>query len=275
MITTQQKNIVLVPPKEDVFEFTENGHSYTLNGVKLTGVTTVLGVISKGDGLIQWAANMAVEYVINKLASSANQSEALLNLDTWLIEAKTAHRRVKEDAGDKGKDLHAIIEMIIGTAIMESKGVISKKWAKAVEMLVETPTKREQLTNFLDWAKDKKFLESEKRTFSKELWLAGTVDFVYESNGEVYVGDVKTAKTIYPTNFWQTSAYQFMLQERGLYPKIKGFTIVRLGKDGGFEVKDNFSYEDNIEGFKSALTIYRKLNLITPKKTYKRKVTTK
>ncbi len=252
--------------EQDIFEFTENGHSYTLNGKKLTGVTTVLGVISKGDGLIQWSANMAVEYVIKNSVPTHDITGDYSVKISVLEEAKTAHRRVKEDAGDKGKDLHAIIEMIIGTAIMESKGAISKKWAKAVEMLVETPTKREQLTNFLDWAKDKKFLESEKRTYSKELWLAGTVDFVYEFKGDVYVGDVKTAKTIYPTNFWQTSAYQFMLQERGLYPKIKGFTIVRLGKDGGFEVKDNFSYEDNIDGFKSALTIYRKLNAITPVK---------
>lgn len=253
---------------KDIFEFTENGHSYTLNGKKLTGVTTVLSVISKGDGLIQWSANMAVEYIQTNAKILTGDGIPFYAVDDALLEqAKTAHRRKKEEAGEKGTDLHAIIEMIIGTAIMESKGVVSKKWQKAVEMLVETPSKREQLTHFLDWAKDKKFLESEKRIYSKELWTAGTVDFVYEFKGEVYVGDVKTAKSIYPINFWQTSAYQFMLQERGMYPKIKGFTIVRLGKDGGFEVKDNFSFEDNIEGFKSALTIYRKLNLITePKK---------
>lgn len=263
--------------EQDIFEFTENGHSYTLNGKKLTGVTTILGVVSKGDGLIQWSANMAVEYIIEKLSVDGSLVVEKLT-QSILDEAKTAHRRKKEEAGEKGTDLHAIIEMIIGTAIMESKGIISKKWVKAVEMLVETPSKREQLTHFLDWAKDKKFLESEKRIYSKDLWIAGTVDFVYEFNGEVYVGDVKTAKTIYPVNFWQTSAYQFMLQERGLYPKIKGFTIVRLGKDGGFEVKDNFSFEDNIEGFKSALVIYRKLNAITPVKkvrsTIKSKVLT-
>ena len=110
-----------------------------------------------------------------------------------------------------------------------------------------------------------KFLESEKHVWSEKLWIGGIVDFVCEINHEVYVGDIKTAKSIYETNYWQTSAYQYCLQEMGMYPKIKGFKVVRLGKDGTFEVGENYAYDDNIEGFKSALTVYRKLNLIKTK----------
>ncbi len=254
---------------KDIFTFKEDGHEYTLNGKKLTGVTTILNVLDK-PFLVQWSANMAVEFISKKWMPDLTYS--LDEINSTLEEAKTAHRRIKEQAGDKGKDLHSVIETLVQTAITASGGYISPTWRVAIDMLVETEQKRTQLLHFLDWAKDKKFLESEKRIYSKTHWLGGTVDFVYEFNGEVHVGDIKTGKMISPSQFWQTSAYQLMLQEMGLYPKIKGFTIVRLGKDGGFEIGENFSYEDNIEGFLSALTIYRKLHAITPKKrVYKTK----
>ena len=247
-----------------MYTFDEKTHTHTLDGKKLTGVTTVIGVVSKGDGLIQWSANEAVNFLDNYL--KLYKWDELTEKDQQVIlnEAKTAWKNSRDTAGDKGKDTHAIVEMIIKYAIKNGKGMINGEWMSIVNILVDSDEKKAQITQFLDWAKDKKFLESERNIYSRELWVGGIVDFVYELNGEVYIGDVKTAKAIYPTNFWQTSAYQYCLQEMGLYPKVKGFTIVRLGKDGSFDVKENFSYDDNIEGFKSALTIYRKLNAITP-----------
>lgn len=254
--------------QKDIYTFDEKKHVHTLNGKSLTGVTTILGVISKGDGLIQWSANEAVKYVIEKWGDNGLIKEDLFKV---LEEAKTAWKGTRNSAGDKGKDTHAIVEMIIKYALKNGKGLISDEWLNIVEVLAESEEKKTQIKGFLEWAKGKKFLESERNIYSKELWIGGIVDFVYEVNGEVYIGDIKTAKAIYPTNFWQTSAYQFCLQEMGMYPKVKGFTIVRLGKDGTFEVGENYAYDNNIEGFKSALTIYRKLNVITPKKIKKTK----
>lgn len=249
-----------------MYEFNEAKHIHTLDGKPLTGVTTVLGVISKGDGLIQWSANEAVKYIQTKILE-CEAGTLLENITLWLEEAKTAWKGTRDKAGTQGTDVHAVIELFIKQAISTTGGVIEQKDS-------DIP----QVSNFLKWATENniKFLASEQHIYSKELWIGGIVDFVYEKDGEVYVGDIKTAKAIYPTNFWQTSAYQYCLQEMGLYPNIKGFTIVRLGKDGSFETQSNYSYEDNIEGFKSALTIYRKLQAITPvKKVYKRKLTTK
>jgi len=263
-----------------MYEFNKEKHIHTLDGKALTGVTTVLGVVSKGDGLIQWSANEACKCIESKIADPRDEFYGS-DIIKWLEEAKIAWKTSRDTAGEKGTDLHAVVEMMIGYAINESNGIINGKWDRVIEILVETPEKKQQLKHFLEWAKDKKFLESEKHIYSKELWIGGIVDFVYEFNGEVYIGDIKTAKAIYPTNFWQTSAYQFCLQEMGMYPKIKGFTIVRLGKDGTFETQDNYAYEDNISGFMSALNIYRKLNAITVPKKVKsnyrsiKKVTTK
>ena len=46
------------------FTFNKEEHYYELDGKRMYGITTILGVIAK-PALIQWAANMAVEYVMN------------------------------------------------------------------------------------------------------------------------------------------------------------------------------------------------------------------
>jgi len=248
-----------------MYTFDEKKHIHTLDDKPLTGVTTVLGIVSKGDGLIQWSANEAIGYIKNNSKKELlpvlegepiAEGDYIVSEDT-LNEAKTAWKTCRDTAGEAGTDVHGEIEVIIKDAIANSH--INPDLGVG---------KNQQVNNFIEWSisNNIKFLESERNVYSKELWIGGIVDFVYEKDGEVYVGDIKTSKSIYPTNFWQTSAYQFCLQEMGLYPKIKGFTIVRLGRDGSFEVKENFAYEDNIDGFKSALNVYRKLNAITEPK---------
>lgn len=228
------------------YAFDEVKHIHTLGDKALTGVTTVLGIVSKGDGLIQWSANEAVKW----LQEHPNDWE----------NAKKAWTKARNKAGDSGKDTHAIIESLIKHGIESNDGYISGNfYSDTVDL------ENKQVFNFVQWATTNKvkFLESEKNIWSETLWIGGIVDFVCEINGEIFVGDIKTSKEIYPTMYWQTSAYQLCLQELGLYDNIKGFKIVRLGKDGSFEVGTNYAYEDNIDGFKSALNVYRKLNLIS------------
>ena len=236
------------------YTFDEKKHIHTLDGKALTGVTTVLGIIAK-PFLIPWAAKMTVEWI---RANSKKVESTYLVTEEDLEKAKAAHRKTKEEAGDKGKDIHSIIEVIIKDAIKNNGGLISPITDKK-ELL-----DNKQITDFVKWAIENniKFLESEKNVYSKVLWIGGICDFVFERYGEIFVGDIKTGKSIDPMAFWQTSAYQYCLQEMGLYPKIKGFCIVRLGKDNSFEAAENYAFDDNISGFTSALNIYRKLNLI-------------
>ncbi len=245
--------------KKDEFSFEPNGHVYKLNGTRLTGVTTILGVIDK-PALVPWASKMATDYIKSNLSYKRLKllrKGYVVVKEKIIDEATNAWRNVRDTAGASGTDVHATLEVLIKEAIEAHGGYI------------QTDThENKQVDNFLKWARANtiKFLDSEKSVYSKSLFFAGTLDFMYEKDGEVYVGDIKTSSAIYPINYWQCSAYQFCLQEMGLYPKIKGFTIVRCGKDGKFEIGENYSYEDNIEGFKSALVIYRKLNLIKPNK---------
>lgn len=257
--------MVKIKEEEKGHVFSEKGHVHKLDGKRLTGVTTVLGVLDK-PYLIPWAANMAVKYIMDNSSPQCYEDD-LLHYEVQpkvLEDAKTAWRTIRDKAGDKGKDTHAIIEEIIKTALLTGGWITNLKTHSDP-----------QINNFLKWALDNevRFLASEKLVHSKDLWIGGICDFICEIKGKRFIGDIKTSKVISPINYWQTSAYDYCLNEMG--EGLAGsYIIVRLGKDeldkdgkvikkGSFEVGENHSFDNNISGFKSALNIYRMLNLIS------------
>lgn len=233
------------------FEFDPIEHIYTLNGKPLTGVTSVLGVIAK-PALIQWSANEAVKHIEAEWRGGVLYTK--VEVAEILKSAKTAHRKKKDDAASRGTDTHQLLEDIIKHAIVKSSGVI--QFAEH-----DDP----QVTEFLKWARDNhvRFLESEKRMYSVDHWLAGTCDFVAIVNGKKLVGDIKTTSGIYDlTPFMQCAAYRMMLEEMG-ERDFEGSVIIRLGKDGSFEERYRFDYDTDRMTFIAALDLYRGLATYT------------
>ena len=225
-----------------MFEYKEKGHKYFLDGKPMTGVTTILGVIAK-PALIQWAANMAVDYAIENAIDKGTQDEVpyyTINADT-LKQARTAHAKKKTDAGKKGTDVHALCEDWIKTGA-----------------LPEEPN--EQFANFTEWLKTEniKVLESEKRMYHPDLFIAGTCDLVFEKDGKRYVGDIKTSSGIYYEAFIQMAGYSIMLEQMG--EKFDGYCVVNLRKDGKMEVQYRYDMETDKGAFMAALTLYRAIN---------------
>ena len=71
------------------------------------------------------------------------------------------------------------------------------------------------------------------------------------------MADFKTSSGIYGIDYWlQVAAYRMLAEEEGDEP-YDGATVVRMGKDGSFEVKHRFDYETDKEAFMACLTIYR------------------
>ena len=243
--------------KEYRFSGQDHLHQILIGDVwkNLTGITTILSVLAK-PALIQWAANEVVRHIQEnaereKLPVPKDEKETLGNYlvnDLLLEEARTAHTKKKEKAGDWGTKTHQEIEMLIQEAISKNGEIIKRE-------VVEKP-----IQNFIDWAvKNKvKFLASEKNIWSEKLWLGGIVDFICEIDGQVWIGDIKTSKSgIHSENFWQCAGYHLLLKDMGLYPKIKGYLILNLKKSGEMLEKRSVSNRDNIKAFKSCLTIYR------------------
>ncbi len=228
----------------DEFVFDEKNHVYTLRGKPMYGVTHVLGVIggSKTGALMQWAVNEAIKTIEGQIRPGLTYSKE--SIDSLMKEAKFAHKKKKESAGDVGTAVHKAIE----------------EWIKdkTYPMLDEQGMK--MFMHFVDWAtkNNVKFLESEKRMYTEKLWVAGTVDAIAEIDGKQYIVDIKTYSGIYDrTPFLQTAAYMIMAEERG-YDCV-GSIIVRLGKDGTFDTHVSMDPETDKLGFISALNLFKVL----------------
>ena len=202
---------------------------------------TILAVIAK-PALIQWAASEAVKYIQEKILTG---EPILDNLSQWLEEARTAHRRKKEEAGDTGKSVHLAIE----------------EWIKNKTEPALDELGMKMFNNFTDWAvKNKvKFLESEKQVYSPSLFVAGTLDMICEINGKKFLGDIKTSSGIYGREYFaQCAGYRLMIEEMG-EKGFEGSIIIRIGKDGSFEEKYSYDYETDKKIFLACVELYRGL----------------
>lgn len=249
--TATKKKVAL--PKIEGFVFNEEYHAYTLDGKPLHGVTTILRVINK-PALIQWAANEAVRFIEENIKTCFNTAGKFVELAfaQTCLDAKFAHRKKKEAAGEAGTDVHAQIEEYIAVMIMDHDGL-------ATEM---SGYEHPQVKEFVQWAvlKKAKFLDTEKRLYSRTHWYAGTADFICVIDGKLFVGDVKTSSAIYPEHFIQASAYAHALVEMGLYKDFYGVIIVNIPKKGGLNVEENYDLDGNFECFKACITINNRLN---------------
>lgn len=218
-------------------------HQYTDKNGVVPSVTTVLGIIAK-PALIQWAANMAVEYVAG--AINAGQSYDELELSAIFEAGKKSHYQKKVDAGTLGTFVHKWVEQYIKG---ENPGApINPGLQVAVDQ-------------FLKWVKDHKieFLASEQMVYSKKFRYCGTFDFICKMDGELFLGDLKTSSGIYTEYMMQTAAYRYAREEEFATEKYAGQLIIRIGKDGDFEfavMRGEEIYRKLFVGFLAALKLY-------------------
>lgn len=226
-----------------LYKFDEKRHIHLLDGKPLCGVTTVLAVISKPQ-LIQWSANMAVQY-LNDNAKMIYEDEIVITKKV-LEKAKTAHRTKKEKAGTWGTEVHNAIE----------------DWIKYEKEPKLEGTQKIVFDKFKEWAKENKveFLESEKHVWSREHWIGGIVDLVFRMDGKKYIGDVKTGSGIYNEAFFQMGAYDLCLQEMCEHKDIEGYIVINLKKDGVMDLKRADNMDINREAFRHALGLYKIIN---------------
>ena len=248
---------------DEKFVFDERKHLYYYDGKPMTGCTTILGVLAK-PALIPWAAKMATEYVrdnLPKCLMDANgDSKQLTDLiEDMLEEAKNAHRKKKEDAAEAGTDTHALVETWIRAVIDINDGIPSSVGGTAVGFAPE-------IQPFVEWAikENITFKATEQKLYSKKLFVAGTVDFVFEKKGKRYVGDLKTYKKLWDrVPLIQCAGYSIMWSE--MYgEEIDGYCVVCLPKERKFneseDVMWSFDPQGEKEAFISCVNLYRYLN---------------
>lgn len=245
----------MIKQNKSRYKFDKEKHHHSLDDKPLCGVTTVLSVIAK-PALIQWSSNENTKYVLensDRFFDFKTKKFDWNELCAVLDEAKTAHRKKKEDAGQKGTDVHSEVENVITDGIKTTAGKIG-----------EYKGETEQVKLFHEWAKknDVKFLESEINVYSEKYWIGGICDFVCEWKGKRYIGDLKTSSGIYPEHFYQIGAYDICLQEMG-HQKADGYIVVNTPKTGGIKIKivdDKKELKQNQDAFLHALGLYKIIN---------------
>ena len=220
----------------------EDQHLHTLDGSPLFGTSTVVGIIAKP--LTWWASGMAVGTLgwLNstkakkeeRLKSAEESLEKIKSLSTHeyltlLDKAYRAFNEKKESAAVQGTDMHSELE----------------NYAKSLRDGKE-PEITDKNASFALWARNniKSVLASEIHVYSREFWLGGIVDIVYEDlKGDLYIGDFKSSKEAYFSQFVQTALYGLQLTEnKGGFDKegnqilklekpIKGYAIFPFGSD--------------------------------------------
>ena len=86
-------------------------HTYQHNGFELPSVTTVIGDANPPGGLMQYAANKAVEWI----ESNCDQDMGgYYDVDAdQLDEARYAHKEYSQEAMDTGSAVHAFAERFL------------------------------------------------------------------------------------------------------------------------------------------------------------------
>lgn len=227
--------------------FDPEKHVYTIDGRKIENATGVTNIINK-PMLIPWAVKMATTYLAEVLKAGVAYDE--IQIKKMLETAKTAHTVKSGDAADIGTLVHEAIKEFIVTG-----KPVAPVHAQA----------KECFENFLKWAKDEKvkFHDSERKVYSKKYDYAGTLDFTCTIGKKFYVGDTKTSTGIYDEYWFQVSGYQQAYVEE-TKAKVNGQIIVRVGKDGSFELqkRDNKAYKENVKAFNGALVLSRRVNAL-------------
>jgi len=231
------------------YSFDSENHIHKIGDKPLCGTSTVCGIIAKP--LTWWASGMAVSVMgwSNKKITDKNvrlekakgalqaikELEAPEYLDL-LDKAYQAHNEKKEISAEAGTDMHALLEKYVKLMITDQAGL-------PMEMnSYEHPA----VEQFVKWAKEnvKRFLASEIYLYSREQWLGGICDVIYEDlKGDTYIGDFKSSKDAYFSQFLQTALYHIQLTENnGGFDKdgnkilelnggIKGYAIFPFGSD--------------------------------------------
>ena len=233
---------------------------YTLNGVSMTGVTTICNMQAKGF-LINWSASEAYK---DCLTLSKDKIAEILKSKEY------AHTRKSDNAKDKGTIAHDYVEKFVKTFI-ETKSYVRDT--------IEDEEVKVSVERFYDWSVENKveFLGSEVSVYSAKHFFAGSFDFICKLDGKILLGDFKTSKQIDGTYWAQGAGYIIAVEENNADIKFDGIIIVRstLAKENqvwyekssngkakkmenlAFEVGIKYTVEREKTYFLSLLNIYK------------------
>lgn len=179
-------------------------HSYTIDGVKATGVTTALSEGLPKPQLTYWAARVVAETVADMPAQDLETLREM-GRDAMVAALKAAPNQQRDNAAVRGTKVHNLAEQLV--------------YGHEITVPDELLGHVESAARFMDAWKIKPILV-ERPVASYQWMYAGTFDIVAElPDGQRILFDYKTsASGIWPDTALQLAAYRwadFYLAEDG------------------------------------------------------------
>lgn len=204
-------------------------HRYTFDGVTYPGVTGILKVMDKSDGLMAWAAKLAAEAAVDM-----HQAGALAPLlesvgRDGTIKALTSRSGYKRDeAAALGSAVHDLADALVT--------------GRSVPAMSEAVMRR--VDRYAQWwaASGWRVRVSEALLINPDDGYGGTLDLVcYDRDGRTVLADLKTGK-LHREAVLQLAAYSMATwaeSEGRLYamPEIDRFVLLNVTDDGVREVE--------------------------------------
>lgn len=183
--------------------FSPAGHRYKLDGLPVTGVTTLIGEGVPKGALIPWSAEMAGEWAMDHL-----EQLPVMPREEAIREMKWAWRKHRDDAGATGTAVHHLAEQLSRTGEVDAD-------ADLIGYV-------EGFAQFLDdWQITPVLLE--RPCGNRTHHYAGTFDMYATSpllaGGKLVQIDLKTSKGVYGETALQLAAYaraEFYLDDLGV-----------------------------------------------------------
>lgn len=190
-------------------------HGYYVDGVRVPGVTTIIGRFKDAGGLLHWAWKQGKE--------------------------GKDFRETRDKAGDVGTAAHKLIELHI-----------SGEYSQQARLSVLAPFSEEDaaaiqnaFAAYMSWADQTgiEILDQERQMISMLFRYGGTPDALGRVGDKLLLGDWKTSGGIYPDYLIQLAAYRQLYHENTNY-RIDGAFLCRFDKEKGFFVQRDFTTEE-------------------------------
>ncbi len=251
-------------------------HLHTYLGKPLLGTSTIVGVLAKN--LTWWSAELAAvecleagehipgirdEYLL--ACAQDDKKSAIDELQKKypiFKKARFAHFSDKNKKAIKGTDMHAVMESYVINCIDNNEG----------KPLPSFDDSDKKLKCFVDWSVSnvEKFLWSEKNVYSNTMWTGGIFDVMFKhKDGKVCIGDFKSSKEAYDSQFIQISGYDLQQAENGIYneagyklgepQKVEAYYVFPFGSEK-FMVDVRYNCGELREAFRSCVVLYKITN---------------
>jgi hypothetical protein len=213
---------------------TKRGHTYALDGAKVTGVTTILNGGLPKPQLVAWAARSVAEYV----ADNPDQVKGLYDMgrEPMISALKATPYQSRDDAAARGTHVHALAESLLHGQSIDVPDYVAghvKGYVDFIDRLALIP------------------VLTEKPVASRTWWYAGTFDAIADIGagplkGKRLLLDWKTSKGVYGETALQLAAYanaEFYVdddEQETAVPEVDGLAVVHITETGTdlYEVAD-------------------------------------